>query len=142
MRSRQQTEDQRMAFQFQIIDDMERLKSLMKRTAVMLLPLKPDSPLFGVEALMAAYSEVPILVSSNSGIAPLMDSLVEGEAIVRNTTGRLQKDSEIWCDRIYQKMSDPQNAQKMAQSLRGTLLLDTSIAASHVEFIKIVTGML
>ena len=81
-------------------------------------------------------------MSSNSGMASLMDSLVEGEAIVRNTTGSLQKDSEIWCDRIYQKMSDPQNAQKMAQSLRGTLLLDTSIAASHVAFIKIVTGML
>ena len=27
----------------------------MKRTAVMLLPLKLDSPLFGVEALMAGY---------------------------------------------------------------------------------------
>ena len=78
-----------MAFQFQTIIDIEKLKSLMKRTAVMLLPLKPDSPLFGVEALMAAYSEVPILVSSNSGIASLMKSMGEGEAIVYNTTGSL-----------------------------------------------------
>ena len=141
IKERQQTKDKRMAFQFQTIGDIKKLKSLMKRIAVMLLPLKPDSSLFGVEALMAAYSGVPILVSSNCGIASLMDSLVEGEAIVRNTTGSLQKDSEIWCDRIYQKMSDLQNAQKVAQSLRGTLLLDTSIAASHIEFIKIVTGM-
>ena len=44
IKCRPETEDQRMAFQFQIIDDMERLKSLMKRTAVMLLPLKPDCP--------------------------------------------------------------------------------------------------
>ena len=142
IKERQQTEDKRMAFQFQTIGDIEKLKSLMKRIAVMLLPLKPDSSLFGVEALMAAYSGVPILVSSNSGISSLMNSLMEGEAIVRNTTGRLQKDSEIWCDRIYQKMSDLQNAQMMAQSLRRALLLDTSIAASHIEFIKIVTGML
>ena len=106
----------------------------------MLLPLKPDSPLFGVEALMAACSGVPILVSSNSGIASLMNSVGEGEAIVYNTTGILQNDSKVWSEKIYQKISDPQNAQIMAQSLRGTLLLDTSIAASHIEFIKIVTG--
>ena len=140
IKEKQQTKDKRMAFQFQTIIDIEKLKSLMKRTAVMLLPLKPDSPLFGVEALMAAYSEVPILVSSNSGIASLMKSMGEGEAIVYNTTGSLQNDSEVWSEKIYQKISDPQNAQMMAQSLRGTLLLDTSIASSHVEFIKMVTG--
>ena len=74
-RDEQQTKDKRMAFQFQTIIDIEKLKSLMKRTAVMLLPLKPDSTMFGIEALRAAYSGVPILVSSNSGIASLMNSM-------------------------------------------------------------------
>ena len=106
----------------------------------MLLPLKPDSSLFGVEALMAAYSGVPILVSSNSGIASVMNSTGEGEAVVYNTTGTLQNDSKVWSEKIYQKISDPQRALNLAESLRGSLLLDTSIAASHVEFIKIITG--
>ena len=139
-RDEQQTKDKRMTFQFQTAGDIEKLKSLMRRTAVMLLPLKPDSSMFGVEALMAAYCGTPILVSSNSGIASLMKYVGEGEAIVYNTTGSLHNDSEVWSEKIYQKISDPQRAQIMAQSLRGTLLLDTSIAASHLEFIKIVTG--
>ena len=72
----------------------------MKRTTVMLLPLKVESSLFGVEALMAAYSGVPILVSSNSGLAFLMESLGEGEAIVYRTTGGLRKDAETWSERV------------------------------------------
>ena len=90
---------------------------------------------------MAACSGVPILVSINSGISSLMNSMGEGEAVVYNTTGTLQNDSRVWSEKIYQKISGPQGAQIMAQSLRGSLLLDTSRAASHGDFIKIVTGM-
>ena len=140
MKERQQTKDKRLVFQFYTLGDIEQLKTQLKRLVVMLLPLKPDCPLFGVEALMAAYSGVPILVSSNSGIASLMNSLGEGEAIVYNTTGNLLNDSKVWSERIIQKIRDPEQAQILAQSLRGRLLLDTSIAASHMEFIRIVTG--
>ena len=140
IREKQPTEDQRMTFQFHTIGDINKLKSLMKRTTVMLLPLKVESYLFGVEALMAAYSGVPILVSSNSGLAFLMESLEEREAIVYRTTGSLRKDAATWSERIIQKIRDPEQAQIFAESLRGTFLLDTSIAASRIEFIKIVTG--
>ena len=142
LKEKQLTKDKRLTFRFHTIGDIQKLKSIMKRTAVMLLPLKADSPLFGVEALMAAYSGAPILVSSNSGIASLMNSLVEGEAIVYKTTGSLQNDAKVWSERIIQKIRDPGQAQIFAESLRGTFLLDTSIAASHIEFIKSVTGML
>ena len=140
IKDRELTRDKRLSFEFHVIENTNKLKSLMKMTTVMLLPLKSNSPLFGMEALIAAYSGVPVLVSSNSGIASLMNSLGEGEAIVYNTTGNLRNDSKVWSERIIQKIRDPDQAQIMAQSLRGTLLLDTSIAASHIEFIKIVTG--
>ena len=141
IREKQPTEDQRMTFQFHTIGDINKLKSLMKRTTVMLMPLKVESSLFGVEALMAANSGVPILVSSNSGLAFLMESLGEGEAIVYRTTGGLRKDATTWSERIIQKIKDPEQAQIFAESLRGTFLLDTSIAASRIEFIKIITGI-
>ena len=106
----------------------------------MLLPLKVESSSFGIEALMAAYGGVPILVSSNSGLAFLMESLGEGEAIVYRTTGSLRKDATTWSEQIIQKIRDPEQAQKLAKSLRGTFLLDTNISASHIEFVKIITG--
>ena len=56
IKEKQTTKDKRMTFQFHSIENLEKLKSIMRRTTVMLLPLKADSPLFGVEALMAAYS--------------------------------------------------------------------------------------
>ena len=93
-----------------------------------------------LKPLMAAYSGVPILVSSNSGLAFLMESLGEGEAIVYRTTGSSRKDATTWSERIIQKIRDPEQAQKLAESLRGTFLLDTSISASRIEFIKIITG--
>ena len=140
VKDRQLTRDKRLLFGFHMIENINKLKSLMKMTTLMLFPLKADSSLLGVEALMAAYSGVPILVSSNAGIASLMNSLGEGEAIVYNTTGNLRNDSKVWSERIIQKIRDPGQAKIMAESLRGSLLLDTSIAESHIEFIKIVTG--
>ena len=137
IKEKQLSKDKRLSFQFNTFEDLEKLKSVMRRTAVMLLPLQPDSPLFGVEALMAAYSGVPILVASNSGIASLMNSIGEGEAIVHDTTGN---DSRLWSGRIIQKISNSVEAQNLAKSLRKTLLLDTSIAALHLEFIRLVTG--
>ena len=142
IKDRQATKDKRLLFQFHSIGNLEKLKTIMRRTTVMLLPLKADSPLFGVEALLAAYSGVPILVASNSGIASLMSSIGEGEAIVHDVTGNLWNDSRVWSKRIIQKISDPAEAQKCAQSLRTTLILDTSIATSHLEFIRLVTGEL
>ena len=56
------------------------------------------------------------------------------------TTGGLRKDAETWSERIIQKIKHPEQAQIFAESLRGTFLLDTSIAASRIEFIKIITG--
>ena len=142
IKEKQPTKDKRLSFQFHSIENLEKLKSIMRRTTVMLLPLKADSPLFGVEALMAAYSGVPILVASNSGVASLMNSVGEGEAIVYDTTGNLRNDSRVWSEKIIQKISDPAEAQNCAKLLRTTLILDTSIATSHLEFIRLVTGEL
>ena len=105
----------------------------------MLMPLKAASSLFGVEALTAAYSGVPILVASNSGMAYLLESTGLTEAIV-HSTGGLQQDIKLWSERIIQKIRDPEASYQHAKVLRKVLLLDTSIAASHVEFVKIITG--
>ena len=105
-----------------------------------LLPLKPDSPLFGTEALAAIAAEVPILVSRYSGIARLLRGMAEDESVVCGV--KFESILDIWKDRILQKLLRPGESQRTADRLREQLLLDTSIAQTHLDFINIVASKL
>ena len=61
-------------------------KRQLKRSNLFIQPLEVDSILFGVEALTAG---VPILVSQNSGIASLLENLIQHEMIVRSKSNEL-----------------------------------------------------
>ena len=125
-------------FQSDAPESLEKLKIHMRKGNLFILPLKPDSPLFGTEALSAVAAEVPILVSLHSGMASLLKAIAQDESIVHESS--LRSDEETWKDRIIQMLVRPEEAKRTANRLKELLLLDTTIAHTHLDFIRIVTG--
>ena len=125
-------------FQSDAPESFEKLKIHMRKSNLFILPLKPDSPLFGTEALSAVAAEVPILVSFHSGMASLLKAIAQDESIVHESS--LRSDEETWKDRIIQMLVRPEEAKQTANRLKELLLLDTTIAHTHLDFTKIVTG--
>ena len=100
--------------------------------------MKPDSPLFGTEALSAIAAGVSVLVSRYSGIERLLRGMAEDEPVVYETKD--QSVTDIWRDRILERLLRPVGSQKAANRLREQLLLDSSIAETHLEFINIIAS--
>ena len=125
-------------FQCDSPENIEKLVTRMRKSNLMILPLKPHSPLFGTEALCAIAAGVPVLVSNQSGIASLLEMICQDESIVKEST--LQSNVDTWKERILQKLLRPQDSQGRANRLRADFLLDTSIAQTHLNFIKTIVG--
>ena len=119
-------------------ESLKKLKTHLRKSNLFIHPLKPESPLFGTEALSAVAAGVPILVSSHSGLASILEIIAQDEAIVRESS--LESYEETWKDRILQKLLKPEESRGTATRLREQLLLDTSIAQSHFKFTGIVAG--
>ena len=129
-----------LSFKTEVLTDINKLQSYLKRSTLFLLPLKPDSPLFGTEALAAIAAGVPVLISRYSGIAWLLQKMSEDEPIVYGT--KLEHPLDKWKERILQKLLRPDQSQRAANRLREQLLLDTSIAQTHLDFINIIASKL
>ena len=126
-------------FQCSAIECIEKLKVHMRKSNLFLFPSKFDLPIFGTEALAAVAAGVPILVSKHSGIASLLRKMAEDETSVHDIFGK--SDVETWKLRIIQKIMNPEEAQSQASRLREQLLLDVSIASTHLDFINTIVGM-
>ena len=129
---------QGLSFKTEVPTDINKLQSHLKRSTLFLLPLKPDSPLFGTEALAAIAAGVPILVSKYCGLASLLRRMAEDESVVYGT--KLESHLETWKDRILEKLLRPDESQKAANRLREQLLLATSIAQTHLDFINVIAS--
>ena len=127
-----------LQFQPHAPETFEKMKTHMRKSNLFILPLKPDSPLFGTEALPAVAAGVPILVSSHSGMASILEIIAQDESVVRESS--LEPEEETWKDRILQKLLRPEESQRTATRLRDQLLLDSSIAQTHLDFTGINTG--
>ena len=112
----------------------------MRKSNLFLLPLKPDSPLFGTEALAAIAAGFPVLVSRDSGLASLLDAVVEDDPIVGKNKPKVNVQS--WKEHIIQKLVRPEESKQIAERLRRQFLLDTSIAQTHLDLINVITGMI
>ena len=126
-------------FRFCAPSDIGKLLPHLKKGTLLILPLKPDSSIFGVEALVAMASGVPILVSSISGVASFLQGMGMDEPIV-NDDGGFSKDVQAWKERLINKVTNPEEAQNIAAKLRKMLLLDTRIATTHLDFIQTITS--
>ena len=125
-------------FQSDFPENFEKLKAHLRKSNLMILPLKRGSPIFGSELLPAILAGVPILVSSHSGMAALLGTVCQDESVVKESV--LQPDVNMWKDGILQKLLRPEESQQRADSLREQLLLDTSIAQTHLNVIGTVVG--
>ena len=118
----------------------------LKESNLFLLPMKLDSPLFGIETLSAIASEVPVLISEHCAVASFLSKMKEKQVVATDTgVSELVKESvvsgtdeESWADRIVNNTSD--EARRRAELLKKCLLFDTSISSSHLDFSKIITG--
>ena len=66
--------------------------------------------------------------------------MAEDEPVVYGT--KSESPLETWKERILQKLLRPDESQKTADRLREQLLLDTSIAQTHLDFINIIASKL
>lgn len=99
-----------------------------------------DSPLFGTEALSAIAAGVPVLVSRYSGIARLLQKMAEDEPIVYGI--KSQSTTDVWKDKILERLLRPEESQRSAERLREQLLLETNIMETHLEFINTIASKL
>ena len=129
-----------LSFQAEAPMSFDKMKVHMRKSNLFLLPLKSDSPLFGTEALAAVAAGVPILVSRDSGLASLLDAMIEDDPIVGKNKPKVNAQS--WKEHIIQKLVKPEESQQTAERLRQQFLLDTSIAQTHLDFINVITGMI
>ena len=116
----------------------EQWRARMEKSNLAILPYKPDSALFGTEALAAIAAGVPVLVSEYSGLASLLRTMEGNKSVVYYR--RYSEDIETWKDRIIQKLVKPEESQRSANRLKEQLFLDTSIAQTHLDFINTVGG--
>ena len=120
-------------FQTDSPENFEKMKAQLRKSNLMILPLKPGSPLFGSEALSAIAAGVPVLVSKHSGIASVLEMICQDESVVNESV--LLSNVHTWRERILKKLLRPEDSQRRVNRLREELLLDTSIAQTHLDFI-------
>ena len=125
-------------FQVDSPENFEKLKAHLRKSNLMILPLKPGSPLFGTEALSAFAAGVPVLVSNQSGMASLLEMICQDKSVVKESV--LQTDIKMWKEGILQKLLRPEDSQQLATRLREELLLNTDIAQTHLHFIGTIVG--
>ena len=139
IKERNQIEARAPVFKFQTPDDIKKLIPHLKRGTLLILPLKPNSSLYGLEALVAMASGVPILTSRSAGIAAFLQSIGMPEPIVFDDKS-MAENVTTWKERMVYKLTNPEETQRTAAELRKMLLLDTRIASTHLEAVKTVTG--
>ena len=125
-------------YQTDVPETLEKLKVNMRKSNLFILPLKSDSPIFGTEALSAVAAGVPVLVSSHSGMASVLEEIAQNESVVQESS--LESDEETWKDKVIRKLVKPEDSQGIAIMLREQLLLDTKITQAHLDFTKIICG--
>ena len=118
--------------------EINKLLPFMKRSALFLFPLKPESPLFGTEALSAIAAEVPVLISKHAGMARFLYEITGDESVVYET--KAEPSVSMWKDRILERLLKPEQSQQVAKSLREQLLLNTIIAQGHLGFINFIAS--
>ena len=136
------TVDRRVEMLFKTTNTADDVVKMFRKSHLCLFPLKFQSPLFGTEALMAAYAGVPILVSENSGITSLLEKTQALDPIVTGTTGNFENDVTKWTERVIPKLYKPLESHEQAEELRKKLLVDCHIAASQLQFVRHITGNL
>ncbi len=127
--------DRRLRFLYSKMDDQDGFKKALKRSGLCVLPMHKESSVFGVEALMAGYAGVPLLVARNSGIADLLYGIL-GHDSVLEMKGDFKKDVENWMEKMVAKILNAEDTEEQAAEIKERLLKETSIESSHHKFVS------
>ena len=128
-------------FKFCAPQKPEKLRPHINRAAVLVLPLKHDTTLFGTKTLNALAAGVPVLVSKNSDLASLLEDKGMLEPVVWDSE-EFARDTEKWKERLIQKITNPEEAQNLAKELKEVLKVDTKNVTTHRNFVAYVTSKL
>ncbi len=131
--------DKRLKFTHKTMQDEEEFRNILKRSDLCILPLHKDAKLFGIEALMAAYVGVPLLVGRNAGIADLLYPIPADDSMIE-ARGAFWQDVENWMSKITKKIMNVSESEEDAKTIKKYLLEETSIEASHQKFAGTVLG--
>ena len=71
-------------------------------------------------------------------LASLLQKMVEDEPVIYGT--KMESPLDIWKERILKKLLRPDESKRAANRLQEQLLLDTSIAQTHLEFINVIAS--
>ncbi len=117
-----------------IVDTPEKLTRLLKSCALYLLPLKQGALIFDIETLKAASIGLPILVPKTSSAACLIQNictLPADEFMVGD-----HSNFEKWVHPVMDKLGNQKDALRVAEDIRHSLILDTTIAKTNMGFVK------
>ena len=89
-KERNQIETRAPTFRFCAPCDIEKLIPHLRKGNVLILPLKPDSCIFGVEALVAMAAGIPVLVSRKSSVASFLQGMGMEEPVLSDHGGFLK----------------------------------------------------
>ena len=131
--------DNTLDVQFHKLQTSQKFTSIMRTATVLVFPSQPRSPVFGTEVMVAMAAGVPVLVSRSSGVASFLHSVGESEPIVWDGQG-FPEDVENWKQRLLEKITNREQSQTVAAELRKILLLGARIPATHLSFMKYITG--
>ena len=109
---------QTLQFHVDSQENVEKMKVHMRESNLMILPLKPGTPVFDCIALSAIAAAVPILVSNYPGISSLPDCVCQHEYNIHES--KLDFDSEKWKEIIIQKILRPEDSQIKATKVERT----------------------
>ena len=117
-------------------EDSKRTLSCMMESTLLLLPLRKNYSVFGLEALTASLAGIPILVSERSGVAALLYEVGEdGHSIVKQGKD-FHSNVRSWAEQISDKISKQSNAKEEANKLRESLLQSTHIGTTHLGLLS------
>ena len=78
------------------------------------------------------------MVSRYSGVASLLQKMTEDESVVYGIIS--QPATDMWKDKILERLLRPEESQRTANRLKEKLLLDTTIAETHLDFVHIIAS--
>ena len=69
-------------------------------------------------------------------MASILETIAQNQSAVQESS--LESDEETWKDKVIRKLVKPEDSQRIANTLREQLLLDTKITQTHLDFARII----
>jgi hypothetical protein len=116
--------------------DASQLDLEFRRTALVLMPSRAEA--FGLVGLESIVAGTPVLVSGNSGLGMLLNTVVPEEAasVVCPVTGDMKRDAPAWGSAILTVLRSPREALARAADLREKMAARRTWAMAAEQLLR------